>query len=146
MRRREIKEKIASFVATIDGVNEVYPGQPKDINRFPAVVVRLPASEETAPTMPRGVGRKTIQYRARLDVVDLNPTENAVTSELAFDELVDRIVNVIRENYTLGGAVFSAGTQYIRVEVADPQLAGKSLGSVFRLATIEFDVVDYVIG
>lgn len=146
MRRREIREKIAEFLRAIEGVKEVYAAQPKNLNRFPAIVIRLPQSEETATTMTRGVGRKAIQYRARLDVLDISPDRNAIESELAFDDLVDRITSAIRENYTLGGAVFSAGTQYIRVEMADPLLAGEDQGNVFRLAVIEFDVTDYVVG
>lgn len=132
---------------TVPGVKTVFAGQPRLIaEAYPAVVVHLPGSDETAPTMPRGVGRKKIEYRARLDVITIDPAKNAVVSELAFDDLVDGICEAIRQNYTLGGSVHSAGTEYIRTAFAEPRLAGEDQGSIFRLATIEFDVCEYVVG
>lgn len=146
MSRRNVKESIKTFIETIEGVKAVYIGVPREQHRYPAVVVNLSNSDETAPTMPRGTGRKKVEYRCRLDVVNLSADKDVSASELAFDDLVDSICDKIRENYTLDGVVFSAGTKFIRTEFADPRLAGKDGGSVFRLATIEFDIVDYVVG
>lgn len=146
MSRTTIKAAIKAFLVDIVGLKNVYEGTPKRFDRFPVAVIALPTEDESLVSMPARGGKRQIKYRARITLVDDDNSRNAIEGELAFDELIDSVKAKIREHPQLDGSVLIAGVEYIRTTVADPRLAGKDGGNVWRGATIEFDITDFVVG
>lgn len=147
MARRNVKATVRQFLeGNVEGLRSVYEGVVAN-NRgpFPTVVIRLPNEDEQRVSMPALTGRKSVTTTVRLLVIDVN-TEPTVEAELAFDDLVDRVEAAIRANPTLGvDTVLQVGGR-IRTRVAEPVLAGQTQGGVYRGATIEFEVLEHVVG
>lgn len=148
MTRRQIKAALKTFLATVTGVKTVYEGMPKKIPQAnqPAIVIFTPKASDERVAGYAGIGKRKVTYTGRISVFNIDTEQDATASSLAFDDLIDAIENALRTNPSLDPSGWpNIAIDYIRTDVAEAKET-KDNGNVFRLATIEFPIVDYVVG
>ena len=146
--RRAIKATLKSFITTVVGINEVLEGVlVNNVGPFPCAIIRLPNEDETRQSLPVIYGRKKRETTVRLLLVDLDPDADTIRGELAFDDLVDKVLDELRKHPTIEGVetVLQLGPR-IRTKVAEPMLSGQPTGGMFRGATFEFEVIEHIVG
>jgi hypothetical protein len=145
-----MKDALKTLLSTVPGVKSVWRGMPKNVPQTlqPAVVVFTPKADEDRVTAMAGRGRRKVTYTARLAVIYIDPTPDAEAGSLAYDDLIDAIEKTIRENpmFVAGSEYPIAGLSFIRTNVEEAKEAGKTDGAVWRMARVEFDIVDFVEG
>lgn len=115
--RRNVRQALANFLTQATPIKSVYQGIPtQEINEFPAAVITLPTGHEYRASS----GKKRVEYEPLIQVWNLSYSGDAVTDELAFDDLLDNIDAQFRSDPTLGGLVLSAGDKYIDTVMPDP--------------------------
>lgn len=115
--RRNVRQALANFLLKTTGIQAVYQGIPTtEIDQFPVAIITLPDGHEYRSSS----GKKRVDYEPVIQVWDLSFSGDAVTDELAFDDLLDSIDAQFRADPTLGGMVLTAGDEFINTVTPDP--------------------------
>jgi hypothetical protein len=144
-----MKNALKALLSTVAGVKHVYAGMPKKMPQtmLPAIVIYTPKASDERVAGSAGFGKRKVTYTARISVFNVDTEVDAEASSLAFDDLIDAIESTIRTHPKLDDSGWpNIGIEWIRTDVAEAKDASKDGGNVFRLATIEFPIVDYVVG
>lgn len=144
--RTDVKDAVWNVLQGTPGVKAIFKGEPKEIQQMqmPCVIISIPDTNEERGTASAPRGKKHIEYTVQLKVFHIDAGNDSVAGELTFDALLDEIDAHIRADVTLGGAVAAAAVQYLKTDVAQPQLLeGRT---VARLAIKKFDVTKWVTG
>jgi len=115
--RRNVRQALADFLLQSTGIKTVYQGVPtQEINQFPTAIITLPNWKEYRSAS----GKKRVDCEPVIQVWSLSFSGDAVTDELAFDDLLDSIDEQFRSDETLGGKVLTAGDRFIETTMPDP--------------------------
>jgi hypothetical protein len=143
--RNDVKNAIKNALVNTSGVKTVDTRRRKITPQtlFPLVIISLPKSKETRVSAQAPLGKKNNKMVGRLEIFNVDVTPDGSGQDL-FEDLLDAIDEQLRKDPTLGGAVLSAGIEYIDTDVALPQLADGQNVALF--AVKQFDVTVQVTG
>lgn len=112
-------------------------------------IITLPKSKEKPLSETRPIGKKRLDFDVQLEIYDQDVTPDA-SGELAFDDMLDDIDDVLRSQPNLNGAtvgstgvVLASAVEDIDTTVAPPMDLGQA---VSRMAVKQFTVTVQLTG
>jgi hypothetical protein len=147
-RRNDLKAVVKTLLTSgqlLDAKNVHTTVQKFSKLRGPHVTISVPDTNEERVTMPAATGRRKQTFTVRL-LMYMVATEKSVSAvEEAFNDTVDQIIEVIRQNPQPDARILAFGVDSIRSRISDPQLADNE-GNVVYGAQIEFPVIVHQVG
>jgi hypothetical protein len=142
--RNEVKEAIQNVLSNVPGVASIYGYRPnpKYITQFPTVIISIPKADEERLSASAPIGMKKVEFSAQIEIFAYDNSADG-SGQQTFETLLDDIDAALRANPTLNGSVLSAGIDYLRTQVAAPQMVNQSIA---LLAMKQFDVTVQISG
>lgn len=143
MTRQDVKNGISTYLKQTPNVKFVGTFRPKQQSLFPSIVISLPKTHEERVSGQAPYGKKKIEFTAQLEIFMLDQSGDG-SGQLVFDDLVDSVDLMLRQDPTLGGVVLAAAVKELNTTIAPPQLLQGQTSGLLAIKT--FDVCVYVTG
>jgi hypothetical protein len=140
--RQDIKNAIQKALqGNVPNVKSVYIARQRITPNVvtPVITIYLPDDKENQVSSPAPLGKRRKNYTAVLEILMLDNNPKPEVGEAIFDNILDAVDVVLRQNFNLGGVVDGSAIKDLETHVASPQLVEGQ--TIFRLAIKKFDIV-----
>lgn len=104
----------------------------------PVITVYLPDDKENQVSSPAPLGKRRKNYTALLEIIMIDNYPKAEDGEAIFDNILDAIDVVLRQNFNLGGVVDGSAIKDLETHISAPQMIEGNV--IFRVAVKKFDI------